>query len=513
MFASTLAVPGLPERQAGMRVGGLYWLTCETQETADRLSRQVLAAQPVSVRAVLVNAAGSARDLVAAIDPAQGPGRLGLFDLKPQDPVPMILALLKDVPRVRGGNRALWVVRVSLKGWDEMVAESLATWCRRAQAWLARVQSTLLVVGDQPPPALFDMLLRYNDSVSGVGQIYITQGARHLLQHFWSNEAGVNGPHDYLMPLEGDNLRAMEVPQAEDVPPTADDQRLVLAQAAALGGEPRPTKFWQLFEEDDAFIERALQAQVATVVFALTSNGQVPALASELYRLRKHCGRSLKLLVREMLPTLRQNDEQLLLANGANLVVPAGTAFLRFLTLLRSIQGHQWRRDLADEPSAVLQRLRPLPVRGAVSPKAFAAAVKKMTDNTAGTEVRNQLLRLKPLPALQGEQLMQQLALRRNGDIACVAGGQLYLFLFACSEAALDAALRNVLRLPWQELLAGFDILTPYSVLPGKQFLSDRAPAERLPPAPAQDDEESAKAVFQALRPMPARLDSLEVRR
>ncbi|MBK4998708.1 hypothetical protein IAE37_000984 [Pseudomonas sp. S31] len=127
MFASTLAVPGLPERQAGMRVGGLYWLTCETQETADRLSRQVLAGQPGSVRAVLVNAAGSARELVATIDPAQGPGRLGLFDLKPQAPVQMILALLKDAPRVRGGDRALWVIRVSLKGWDEMVAECFDT--------------------------------------------------------------------------------------------------------------------------------------------------------------------------------------------------------------------------------------------------------------------------------------------------------------------------------------------------------------------------------------------------
>ncbi|MDF3931319.1 cellulose biosynthesis protein BcsE [Pseudomonas citronellolis] len=511
MFASTLAVPGLPDRQAGMRVGGLYWLTCETQETADRLCRQVLAAQPVATRAVLVNAAGAARELVASIPENQGPGRLGLFDLKPRPPVRLIQALNKDVPRVRGGDDALWVIRVSLKDWDEMVAESLANWCRRAQAWLAAVRSTLLVVGDQPPPALFDMLLRYNDCVSGVGQIYIAQGARHLLQHFWSNEAGVNGPRDFLLPREGEGLRAEEAPEVDSAPPTADDQRQVLAQADALGGEAPPTAQWQVFGDDQALLDEALQAQVATVVFALGSSDEVPALAGDLHRLRKHCGRSLKLVVREMLPSLRQNDEQLLLANGANLIVPAGTPFLRFLTLLRSVQGHRWRRDLAAEPSAVLQRLRPLEVRGSLSPRAFAAAVKKMTDNTAGTEVRNQLLRLQPLPALDAEQVLAELVLRRNGDITCVAGGRLYLFLFACSASAIEPALRNVLRLPWQEVLAGYETVTPYSVLPGAEFQSDSIPTA---PALATDPQRAAadNEVFQALRPQPASLASLGAR-
>jgi len=511
LFASTLAVPGLPTRQAGMRTGGLYWLTCETQETADRLCRQVLAAQPASTRAVLVNACGSSRELVAAIPEAQGPGRLGLFDLAPRPPVRLIQALLKDVPRVRGGDRALWLIRASLKDWDEMVAESLANWCRRAQAWLATVRSTLLVVGDQPPPALFDMLLRYNDCVSGVGQIYIAQGARHLLQHFWCNEAGVNGPRDYLLPREGEGLRAMAAPEVDSAPPTADDQRLVLAQADALGGEAAPTAHWQLFGDDQELLERALQAQAATVVLALGSSDEIPELAAALHRLRKHCGRSLKLLVREMLPSLRHNDEQLLLANGANLIVPAGTPFLRFLTLLRSIQGHRWRRELAAEPSTVLQRLRPLALRGSLSPRAFAAAVKTMTDNTAGTEVRSQLLRLQPLPALDADQLLQQLLLRRNGDIACIAGGRLYLFLFGCSASAIEAALRNVLRLPWQELLAGYETVTAYSVLPGAEFHS-----ERLPHAPAQAPEPARAApdseVFEPLRPRPASLATLGAR-
>ncbi|MCY1542774.1 cellulose biosynthesis protein BcsE [compost metagenome] len=79
-----------------------------------------------------------------------------------------------------------------------------------------------------------------------------------------------------------------------------------------------------------------------------------------------------------------------------------------------------------------------------------------MTENTSGTEVRNQLLRLQPLPVLGPERVLQQLELRRFGDIACIAGDSLYLFLFACSPSAVESALQHLFRLPWQELIAGF---------------------------------------------------------
>lgn len=511
MLAVTLGLPGLPERQAGLRAGGLCWLTCESQETADRLCRQVIAGLSGSTRALLVNAAGSVRELLAGLPEEQGPGRLGLFDLRPRPPVPLIQALLKDVPRVREGDRALWLIRVSLKDWDELVAESLADWCRRAQAWLASVGSALLVIGDQPPPALLDILLRHNDCISGLGQVYIGQGERHLLQHFWRGDAGISGPHDYLMPREGEGFRVLPRPEAEEGTPTADDQRQVLAQAEVLGGEALPTPLWQLFTDVAELLDQALAAQAATVVFALGSSDDIPALAGHLHQLRKHCGRSLKLAVREVHPCLRQNDEQLLLANGANLVVTAAAPFLRFLALLRSIQGQRWQRVLAPEPSAVLMRLRPLPLRGSLSPRAFAAAVKKMTDNTAGTEVRNQLLRLQPLPALDGEQVLQQMQLSRDGDLACVAGGRVYLFLFACSNSALDAALRNVFRLPWQELLEGYETVTPYSVLPGAEFQSDSIPTASATPVEPQAAAPDHEA-FQALRPKRIGLSTLEER-
>ncbi|TDF84385.1 cellulose biosynthesis protein BcsE [Pseudomonas sp. H9] len=511
MHVSTPVLPGLPDKHATMRIGGLYWLTCESPDTADRLCTQLLASLPASARALLVNAAGASRDLVKAIADERGPGHLTLFDLPKMSTKRLIQAVRQDVPRVRGGDNALWLIRVPHSGWDELVAEDLALWCSRAQDWLRSVGSTLLVVGDTPPPALLDILVRHNDNLSGLAQVYIAQGARHLLVHFWSNDSGVNGPHDFLLLDEGSGFRVSSRPEDDNVAPTTNDQRQVLAQTAVLGSEAPPTAQWQLFESADALLERAMDAQAATVIFALGGSDDVNALATRLYQLRSHCGRSVKLIVREMLQGMRQHEEQLLLASGANLIVPQGTPFLRFLTLVRSIQGHRWQRPMAAEPSSLLTRLQPLHVRGSLSPKAFAAAVKKMSDNTVGTEVRHQLLRLQPVPTLNPTLVLQQLQLRRYGDIACVAEGVAYLFLFACSPSLVDAALRNVFRLPWHNVLAGYESVLPSQVLPLPQFQSDaEAPADATLQI-AANTQADAEA-FRPLRPQPLSLQSLESR-
>ncbi|MEG0859786.1 MAG: cellulose biosynthesis protein BcsE [Pseudomonas sp.] len=511
MHASTPVLPGLPDRHAEMRIGGLYWLACESPDTADRLCTQLLSSLPTSARAMLVNAAGASRDLVKSIPDNCGPGHLTLFDLPRMSPLRLIQALRQDVPRVRGGEQALWLIRVPHTGWDELVAQSLALWCSRAQDWLRSVGSTLLVVGDTPPPALIDILVRHNDNLSGLAQVYIAQGARHLLVHFWSNESGVNGPHDFLLLDEGKGFRVSPRPDDERAAPTTNDQRQVLAETAVLGGETPPTAQWQLFDDPDALLERGMDAQAATVIFALSGTEDVNALATRLYQLRSHCGRSVRLVVREMLQGLRQHEEQLLLASGANLVVPHGTPFLRFLTLVRSIQGHRWQRPLAAEPSTLLARLQPLQVRGSLSPRAFAAAVKKMTDNTVGTEVRHQLLRLQPLATLSPTVVLQQLQLRRYGDIACIAGDVPYLFLFACSPSLVDAALRNVFRLPWQNVLAGYESVLPSQVLAMPQFQSDvvaEVDALALDPVDAQPDTEALRP----LQPQKVSLQSLDTR-
>lgn len=90
------------------------------------------------------------------------------------------------------------------------------------------------------------------------------------------------------------------------------------------------SKHWYLFENRDALLEAAQSASAATVIVGIDNSYQLLELAQQLHDLREHCGPQLKIVVREMEPSVRYRDERLLLACGANLIVPDGTLLSRF---------------------------------------------------------------------------------------------------------------------------------------------------------------------------------------
>src|SRR5690606_41091454 len=62
------------------------------------------------------------------------------------------------------------------------------------------------------------------------------------------------------------------------------------------------------------------------------------------------------------------------------------------------------------------------------------------------------LVALEPVPGLNTSQVMTQLIMRRNGDVACHVGGVVYLFLLGCRPNLVELALANVFRLPYTDI-------------------------------------------------------------
>ena len=251
-------------------------------------------------------------------------------------------------------------------------------------------------------------------------------------------------------------------------------------------------------------------------MFVLHQKPEFEALARTLHEIRQARGVELKLVVREMAPCLRYRDEQLLLAGGATLIVPHGSHLSRFLTLLESIQGQVWQRNGSDDFEALLERLRPLPLSGLLGAAGFAEAVRQMWSGRDRGEISHQLLRLAPREGLDLAAAAGQMRLRRHGDIACIADGNLYLFLFACRAEAVEPALDNVFLLAWQEIFGGYETLADASVLAHPAFLERAIPAaaadgdtllDRVAPAGA------AEHGPQRLQPRPVRIVLEEVAR
>ena len=143
-----------------------------------------------------------------------------------------------------------------------------------------------------------------------------------------------------------------------------------------------------------------------------------------MHDLREHCGPQLKIVVREMEPSVRYRDERLLLACGANLIVPDGTLLSRFLSMIESIQGQRWQYTQNIDFKTLLERQRPPQIRGLVSPREFFEAVAQIYRDSSG-EVTHQLMKFEPMPGISEELFLNQMCLRRFGDFACLLDGEL----------------------------------------------------------------------------------------
>ena len=318
--------------------------------------------------------------------------------------------------------------------------------------------------------ALHTELLQFNETLSGLSRLYRHNGEIRYQLHFWHNPLGVSAGQEFKLSVDSQCFTLIPQTTVDTQPRVADDQHVYLAERAVLEGSPSLSRHWYLFESRQALLEEAQSARAATVIVAIDNSHQLLELAQQLHDLREKCGPELKIVVREMEPAVRYRDERLLLACGANLIVPEGTVLSRFLSMIESVQGQRWQYSQNSDFETLLERQRPPQVRGLVSPRVFYETVEQIYTDSSG-EVTHQLIKFVPVPGLAPELFLNQMCLRRFGDIACLLNGELYLFLFACRADGLDPALGNICRLPWRDLFNQRHVLSGMTDLPEEPFL------------------------------------------
>ncbi|APO82987.1 BcsE family c-di-GMP-binding protein [Pseudomonas putida] len=461
-----LAISGLGAESSQLHVQGLYWLACDNAEDATVLCRQVVGGLPEHVRAALVADAQAIGDVLSALDTAQGPAELALYEADLQ----AARHLVDDLPRIDAVGRVL----VLLAPADVWGAGNVESWCNALRPVLLAEATLLLVISSGQSAGLVERLRAFNQGVDGLAQVYRGKGGVRYLQHFWSNPLGKTGTRDVELARLEAGFAAAGAPQAPS--DTGGDELLYLAQRPVLEGAPAFSEHWQVCESLEELGAKAGRAVSATVIFAMDGGQRLDSLARQLHRLRQLRGSALKLVVREMAPTLRYQDEQLLLACGASQIVPFGASLSRFLTMVESIQGYLWRRRLPSDFDALLARLRPLAICGLVAPRAFAEAVQTMWHGVRNGEIAHQLLVLRPAPGLTPLQACSRTVFRRDGDIACVVGDVLFLFLFACRSEGVEQALDHIFQLSWKELFISQEVLAGVDSLATPAFLDDSVP-------------------------------------
>lgn len=486
MTATHLAIAGLPAEYVEMRSGGLYWVVAAGSAPTDLLGAGVLAAADALHDAVLITLGRGAEPMLSLLPAAQGPAQLRLFQRSHRGMQQALRGLVGDLPRTASAQTRLSLVQfpvAALDGWDDA---RLARWCAQLQAWAEQARQVLLLLCHGEVATLAPRLLALNRTCAGVAQLHPHRGALQLLLHYWSNSHGVVAQQSFGVVQEGNALHHRRSDDAVLAPAhdvSGSDRDVFLAQAEVLEGAPPLSAAWRLFDGWGGLLPAALQAREATVVLAITENAQVDALARLLHRLRRERGNALKLVVRELQPCLRYADERLLMQCGGSLVVPADTPLPRLLTLLETVQRQRWQGQLADDPEPLIRAHRPPALSGLVNVARFRQIAGERIDQD-GSAVESAVLALQPVAGLRAEQTLQQLRIRRQGDLACIYRGQVRLFLFGCRRDAVEQALGNLFRLPWRELFDGYQRLAEYDIAAMNASGSD-PDADVLPPPPA----------------------------
>ncbi|MNF22362.1 hypothetical protein D3C84_29140 [compost metagenome] len=487
----TLAIRHLRDEQSLLRTGGLYWLSIDRAGDAEILGRQFLAALVQEKMAALVCCGQAPEQIAGKLDDHAGPAELKLFEIAERDILLSLKVLPADLDRAGVANGGQVVLMLPASSWQAFDARLLQRWCETMAPWLRKRACRLLVLCHGQAPNLHGELIRLNEHVSGLGQLYRRDGGIHYQLHYWRNELGVASAQDFEFEVQPEGFALTPAECANPQATHNDDQRIYLTQRAVLEGTPALSEQWRLFESRDDLLQQAVSARAASVIVAIESNKHVEQLARQLYDLRERCGVALKIIVREIEPCLRYRDERLLVSCGANIVVPFGAQLAHFFSVIDSVQGQVWRRSRANDIAALFERLRPPDERGLLSPQAFLAILDQIFASASG-EVSHQLLRLQPRKGLNIEQCLNQISLRRFGDIACVLDGDFYLFLFACRSDGLESALGNVCRLPWRDLFKDIRFFAGVEDLPRKAFIAAAAQPAAYQLAATHSDSESA---------------------
>ncbi|WP_434635056.1 cellulose biosynthesis protein BcsE [Chromobacterium sp. CV08] len=232
----------------------------------------------------------------------------------------------------------------------------------------------------------------------------------------------------------------------------ATDTLQVLATVAALSGNTPPTPHWRLFDDLPQLLEAAHDAVAATVL--LDSAGSTKeALGQAVSQLRKQSGKRLKIIVREVgNRRLRQNEEQLLLRLGANVVLPAELRFTSLAGIVHALRQAVYHGSGEIEADALHAASRPEADRGYLPPARFVEMVDAAVQRSRAIDVSNMLIQLQPAIGATPAELLALGRFQRAGDLCTADRDHAYLFLFACRENDADAALGNLFRMPIGEV-------------------------------------------------------------
>ncbi|AOV95571.1 cellulose biosynthesis protein BcsE [Edwardsiella hoshinae] len=498
----TLGISQLWDELQTAQIHGLYWLGCDRAQDALSLCGQTIQAQHATTRVTLIDV-GSDTPSILAEGYQSGPESLAIYRLIPTPAA--LMALPDELHRLLSPRPHLLIILLPVAALLHQPMDWITNWLHHLSNVLQRHNATLLIFNHGAGnDVLRNQLIPLNRLLYGLVSLRWQLDCWRYDLAFWSNALGVSAQQ---------NIELITTPQGWQVTSDASitlqshqDEHEYLAHVAALEGAPPLSEHWHLFASNQELFTAALTAQAATLLFSLSQNDQVDDLARQIHTLRRQRGNALKIVVRELMTMQRSSDERLLLACGANSIIPLSATLSNTLVIIEGLQGHIFPHHVPANITTLLNSLRPLKLRGYQPYSRFCALLLDLLDNPLlPRNGRGTLVSLQPIAGMEAEQLLALCRLRRDGDLITLDQQRLVLFLAYCRPHELKTALRSVFPLSIAELFSSYRVWHQDSeLLLELTRMRDQAPAPQQTldaPPPSSSDRPAPREV-----PAPRRL-------
>jgi cellulose biosynthesis protein BcsE len=480
--ASRLAIEGLADQFATLQTPGLHGIYVTNSAARNALlfdtirysqakySTLALASPPEEIAAALRERGFGVRN--AAV---HWPRNLNVLSIEPPPITEFEATTVAPMSKLVGGLRALkrfgskvgalYVIEGADHwfSWHNSAAlaqESrfLATWCV-----MRRCSVVLLLTGLRESDAELDALSEdirdpadessslhgFHGAFSGVAHLLQSHGEMIWKIEFWRvNDAIVTGESLPLRFTEAGQLALAQNTTTSGQGAmllTRDENRVVVSQAAVFGEQWIPDH-WEMVETNMDAIEACRDARGVTVLLDFSSQRALADLCQTIHALRGHCGRALKIVVRERGEFMRHQYELLALSLGANLVVGRDVPFSRVQSLLESVQGQLSTRAIISDYQSALSAALSDSVCGYLTVPLFCEQVQRVIERGHVLHLPHMLLQLQLRPEISHIEALQACVLKRAGDICTADHAYIYLFLFACRVSDADSVLQRIFK-------------------------------------------------------------------
>lgn len=390
-----------------------------------------------------------------ALDRRLGSGHLAMFEAALAGDAGQVARLAEELAHFSAHSATLLLDHAdTLFGEDAHHNLKLA---RQLRDWAERDNKVLVLLlrnaaADAPDP--MRVLRPCAALFGGIARLRRQQGQQNWQTFHWHHADGVSSDLIQQLLDDGDGAWRLAPPEASRNAAPADDALHMLALRGALLGGETAGAGWQLLD-DAATLQVAAATHVsATLMLAFDGGASFDALARTVLNLRQSCGRRVKIVVRELHQHMRQSQEVLLMHLGANLVMPAGISLSRVTSLCMAVRDQVFQHALPASYEMAVAAAMPDQQQGYLAPADFLAAVQSSMRRCQEYRIESCMVRLTLVKGLMPLDALRYCQTRRAGDLVTADADAVYLFLYACREADLAAALKSLLRLPLSELFS-----------------------------------------------------------